>query len=210
MTSGIQPVLLYIGDPMCSWCYGIGEELSMAMDHLCDLVDFEIIVGGLRSAGDVVWDEKFTDFLRHHWEEVAQASGQEFSYGLLDLDHFEYNTEPSCRAVVVAQQMDRSKNLRFFKAVQRKFYFENQDPTQIEFYRSICEASDLDYATFVARYRSEDYSNRTQNQYDRAKDMGVRSFPTLVLKHRDQYTAIARGYTKGTEIISKVELALQK
>ena len=41
--------------------------------------------------------------IRHHWDAVAQASGQAFDYRLLDREDFIYDTDPAAaRAVVLA------------------------------------------------------------------------------------------------------------
>jgi len=128
-----KPTLIYVGDPMCSWCYGISEELSETMTALEGEVDFKLLVGGLRPGGGDKWNTEFKTFLRHHWEEVSNASGQPFDYTLLSAESFDYDTEPSCRAVVVVQSMDKSKEFEFFKAVQKGFYLNGNDPKQVVF-----------------------------------------------------------------------------
>ena len=40
--------LLYVGDPMCSWCYGFGKEMTALMT-LHPGLELEIIVGGVRA-----------------------------------------------------------------------------------------------------------------------------------------------------------------
>ena len=75
---GPKPKLIYIGDPMCSWCYGFSNELSFIVEEYEDTVEFEMIMGGLRPYNtETMIDLK--DFLSHHWEDVAKASGKKFS-----------------------------------------------------------------------------------------------------------------------------------
>ena len=46
--------LVYIGDPMCSWCYGFGKELSALMQRMPE-IELDIRVGGVRAgATDVL------------------------------------------------------------------------------------------------------------------------------------------------------------
>jgi len=42
--------IIYIGDPMCSWCYGFGPEISKIKAEFPE-VDFQIVMGGLRPYG---------------------------------------------------------------------------------------------------------------------------------------------------------------
>lgn len=204
-----KPTLIYIGDPMCSWCYGISEELLIAKEELEGKVNFEILVGGLRAGGGEKWTSDFTSFLKHHWKEVSQTSGMEFSYDLLSIDMFNYDTEPSCRAVVVCQSMSMSDVFRFFKEIQRKFYLENKDPKELKFYESICEQIGLDYHTFANRFNSESYKEATADHFSRARKLEVNSFPTLLLKNGDKYHKVGQGYMKSQHIIRNVELLLE-
>ena len=104
-----KPKLIYVGDPMCSWCYGISEELSKTIDHYQDRLELEIIMGGLRAGGGETWNTSFKDFLRHHWEDVGIKSGQPFKFDLLDRTEFDYDTEPACRAIVVIENISPEK-----------------------------------------------------------------------------------------------------
>ena len=114
---------------MCSWCWGISPELRKLRDYYRDKeVGFRIVVGGLRPGGGDPWDDKMKDFLREHWGHVTEMSKQPFGYKLMDLDEFEYDTEPSCRSVVAARELDPSRELEFFEEVQRKFYVDSEDP----------------------------------------------------------------------------------
>ncbi len=49
--------------------------------------------------------DEMKNFLKGHWEHVTQASGQPFGYKLMEREDFNYDTEPSCRAVVAARPL---------------------------------------------------------------------------------------------------------
>ena len=88
--------IIYIGDPMCSWCWGISNHLQELKEHFAEH-KFSIVLGGLRPGGGDPWDDNFKGFLKHHWEEVTARSGQPFGYKLFDRASFNYDTEPPCR-----------------------------------------------------------------------------------------------------------------
>jgi len=203
-----KPVLIYVGDPMCSWCYGISEELTKTIAYFEDRVEVELVLGGLRAGGGDQWDTSFKDFLRHHWEDVSKASGQPFSYQLLELESFNYDTEPSCRAVVTVEQMAKEKAFPFFKAVQKGFYLKNEDPTQTEFYQPICEALDIDFAKFAAKFESTEMREITKGHFERSAALGARSFPTVLLLQGGKLTTIAVGYSTFDQMKAKIEANL--
>ena len=67
---------------MCSWCYGISDELTIVHQHY-DHIPLELVKGGLRPYNTETMSD-LKSFLQHHWEEVNKRSGQEFNYGVLD------------------------------------------------------------------------------------------------------------------------------
>ncbi len=187
--------IIYVGDPMCSWCWGISPALLEFRDHFAsDGIPFRILVGGLRPGGGEEWNDEMKEFLKHHWEEVNKLSGQAFGYKLFDLDTFNYDTEPSCRAVVAARPIVGSLEMEFFAAIQRKFYVESQDPTKIDFYESICLEFKIDFAAFKERFESEDVKKETRMEFDLSKNWGVSGYPSVLLSINNHLHYIARGY----------------
>src|SRR4051812_16092040 len=115
--------LIYVGDPMCSWCYGFGKELSTVLEAEPSL-QLEIVVGGLRAGGTEVLDAAGKQFRLTHWARVEAASGLPFNRdALMAREGFVYDTEPICRAVVAARRLGpEAPLLDVFRALQRAFY----------------------------------------------------------------------------------------
>lgn len=198
--------IIYVGDPMCSWCWGISPELNrLERAARVNGIPYRIVVGGLRPGGGDAWTDEFKSFLRHHWEEVNQRSGQPFGQALFQLDDFNYDTEPACRAVVAIRQMAPDKTLRFFELTQHHFYVKNKDPKTVEFYAPICNALQIDFATFKARFNSEELRQATQAEFQLSRQWGVTGYPTVILRKGKQLYAIARGYADFERMWSAVQ-----
>jgi putative protein-disulfide isomerase len=192
--------VLYVGDPMCSACWGISPALrQLEAEASLRAVPFRILVGGLRPGGGDAWTGGFRDFLRHHWEEIGARTGQPFSTRFLDRANFDYDTEPSCRAFVVLRDMLSERGgsptgtYEVFAAIQRKFYVDAEDPTNASFYRSICAANDLDFPTFVRRFEHPDSKAATAAEFHEVRALGVRGFPTVL--YRDGASAAVEAAT---------------
>lgn len=197
--------LIYFGDPMCSWCWGITNHLEQLKNEFRDQLDFSMVMGGLRPGGGDLWNDEMKVFLREHWEHVAEASGQPFNFGLFDLDYFEYDTEPSARAVRVIRDLKPDQELEFYKAVQHAFYVENKDPEEVEFYKPLCEQIDVVFNTFKTLFESDGYKQLVRQDFMYAQQLGVRGFPSVVLQQGDQYTAISMGYSTFEKMKQRVE-----
>lgn len=206
--------VLYVGDPMCSACWGISPALrQLEAEASARRIPFRILVGGLRAGGGDAWTDEFRDFLRHHWEEIGARTGQPFSTRFLDRASFDYDTEPSCRAFVVLRDMlsDRggaaTDACEVFAAIQSKFYADAEDPTVASFYRSICEANDLDFSTFVTRFEHPDARRATAVEFQEVRGLGVRAFPTVLYRDGTSVSVLAVGYTTGAKLVDALDAA---
>lgn len=197
--------VVYIGDPMCSWCWGIAPALKQ-LEAWCagEGLPFVIVVGGLRPGGGDQWNEGFKGFLRHHWEEIGQRTGQPFSFRLLEREFFKYDTEPACRAVVAARPLLGGPELGFFEAIQRRFYVDNEDPKAPQFYVPLCTRFGIDYGHFVERFASDAAKSATLAEFRMNRSWGVTGYPTVLIRQQDRLLPIATGFSTFAAMQSKV------
>lgn len=203
-----KPTLIYIGDPMCSWCYGLSSEYETAMKSLQETVNFQLLLGGLRPFNK----EKINslkDFLKEHWEEVHARSGQKFGYEILDHETWVYDTEPSCRAVVIVREHAPEKAFSYFQEVQLGFYRDNKNPSSSETFAEICERMDImPKAAFTEKFESQENKDRTKVEFQYVQNLGVNSFPTVILQNGDEYYLVTSGYTTSENIVNRVKSVL--
>lgn len=144
-----QPTLFYIGDPMCSWCYGMSDILKDTQEYCAkNGIKFQTIVAGLRASGQVLWDKRFKGFLKEEWTNISNRTGKKFSFEILDLLNFDYDTTPACKAVLISKILSFNNSkivLEFFSKIQEKFYANSEDTKKLEFYKLICEDLNLDF-----------------------------------------------------------------
>ena len=197
-----KTTIIYVGDPMCSWCYGFAPEILEVKKHFSSY-DFKIVVGGLRPEGTETM-EKLGDFLRHHWEDVHKASNQPFKYDILEQKKFIYNTEPACRAVVTVRAIHPEMEMEFFKGVQHAFYAENKQTNDVNTYTDIASSLQIDTEKFKTLYLSEEIKKKTKEDFALASQMGVTGFPAVIISHKGELHLVARGYTKADQLIKNI------
>jgi len=200
--------LIYVGDPMCSWCYGFSDELTKVVDHYPEL-ELEIVMGGLRPYNTQSMAD-LKEFLSHHWEDVHKASAQEFSYEILDRTDITYDTEPPCRASLVVRNMAPEKELAFFKGVQKAFYKDNKNLHLAQSYHVLLEAANLDIKDFEKAFNSDEMKSAIKNDFKRARSLGVNSFPTLLVEKEGRTYIVAQGFKKSEAIIQQIDEILKK
>jgi putative protein-disulfide isomerase len=185
--------LLYFADPLCSWCYGFGPELSKLLERHPD-ARLDLVMGGLRPFNRQRMTPEFKEMLRGHWRHVATASGLPFSESVLDRDDFIYDTEPPCRAVVTARDMDFSKAYAFMKAVQLAFYRDGRDVTQGDVLADIAQECGYQRDTFRMNLDSDLMREETQADFATTKTLGVSGFPTVGTSRGAKLFLVTSGY----------------
>lgn len=184
--------LIYIGDTMCSWCYGFSKELDTFISNHPEL-KIRLVQGGLRPKNTEQIGE-MKDFLRSHWEEIEERTGQPFAYEILNHSDFIYDTEPASRAVVVARMIQPEKELEFFKEVQTAFYAKNENTNQLSTYTEIATKLGIDAEKFAVLFDSEEAKYATKTDFQLSSEMGIKGFPSVVIKLGKEFFMISNGY----------------
>ncbi len=198
-----SPSIIYIGDPMCSWCYGFAPEVSKVKDAFPDY-DFRLILGGLRPGGKET-NKELGAFLDHHWKDVEKRTKQPFNYDILKDETLVYDTEPACRAVVVARSMKPELELEFFKSVQSLFYVDGKNMRVADSYLGLAKEYGLDESKFVELFESDEMKKQTMADFQLSASMGIRGFPSMVFRYGGQYYLIANGYQVSESLISTIQ-----
>lgn len=197
--------IIYIGDPMCSWCYGIAPELKKLQAHYKkEGISLKIVMGGLRPGGGDEWTNEFKTFLKHHWEEVQEKSSQPFGFKLFEHPNFNYDTEPSCRAIVAARIWLNENELAFFEAIQTNFYLHSQDPSTKEFYKPLCIQFGIDFDQFIIRFESDIIKKETYNEFLLNRKWGVTGYPSILLNINGKQSFVTKGYATAHQMITTI------
>ena len=197
-----KTTIIYVGDPMCSWCYGFAPEITEVKNHFSDL-EFKTILGGLRPNGKETMAD-LGSFLKGHWEQVNEASNQPFTYAILDDKSFVYDTEPACRAVVAAREMNPNIEFNFFKGIQNLFYVENKNPGDVSSYTDLVKKFGLDFEKFKELFESEEIKEKTKADFSLASQMGISGFPAVVISKNGELHLAAKGYMKSDQLIKNI------
>ena len=206
--NGSKPgkLVIYIGDPMCSWCYGFAPVIHELREKYGERVNLSLVMGGLRPDGTHVVDRQYQAFLRGHWREIGQRTGQPFSLGILENTGWIYDTEKACRAVVTARLLKPGSEWEYFARCQQGFYRDNHDPNDPASFARLAEGLGIAPEHFLDTYLGSEAREATQRDFRWARSVGVNSFPTVVLRDEDGGLA---ALTIGYRPLAKLQPALE-
>jgi putative protein-disulfide isomerase len=204
--------LIYVGDPMCSWCYGFGKELATVLAAEPDL-PLQIVVGGLRAGGTELLDEAGKRFRLQHWARVEAASGLPFNRdALMARQGFIYDTEPICRAVVAARMVaPAAPQLEVFRALQHAFYVDGLDTTDGPTLARVAAAAltaaghPSDAQTVLQAWQSAPAIEAAEQDFRTARRWGIASFPALLMEADGALHVVSPGYASADALRAGIQ-----
>ena len=191
----MQARLIYVMDPMCSWCWGFAPVFeALAEQAQAAGVSSHLVAGGLR-AGTVAALEPTTQrYILEHWQSVADTTGQPFTFEGALPDGFVYDTEPACRALVVARGLAADSVWPVVKGIQQAFYAGGRDVTQAGVLVEIAEKAGLPRIEFAAAFDSAAALTSTRADFEWVQNLGIAGFPTVLAERNGQLALLTNGY----------------
>jgi putative protein-disulfide isomerase len=191
--------LIYVVDPMCSWCYGFSKPMDELLSQPGEFAPLQLalVMGGLRPFTTQPTPPERADELAGHWKRVAEATGLPFAQApdtALHRPGFVYDTEPAARAVVAVRAHWPKLVWRYLKAVQHAFYAEGRDVVQPEVLADVAEGLGIPRADFARTFASEEMREAVKADFAQAQQWGIRGFPALIAEHGDHLHLVAQGY----------------
>ncbi|NNE85260.1 MAG: DsbA family protein [Alphaproteobacteria bacterium] len=186
--------IIYVGDPMCSWCWGFSPVLHRIRADYDAVAPMRVVVGGLHAFDSDPMSEDYKATIRSHWEHVAEATGQPFNYAFFDRQGFVLDTEPACRATVAVRNIKPASVWSFYESIHKGYYVEDTDTTSVETFMAYAEREGMDGLEFKAAFDSDAIRQETLEDFAWCKQAGVTGFPTVVLREDHHLGALTVGY----------------
>lgn len=186
--------LLYVMDPMCSWCWGFSPVIdALARQAEAEGVALHLVVGGLRSERQPL-DAAGRVRILGHWQAVNAATGQLFDFAAAMPPGFVYDTEPACRALVAARGLDAGRVWPLAQAIAQAFYQQGRDVTRPAELLELAESVGLAREAFAARFDSAEAREETEADFTWSRNLGISGFPTLLAEQDGQVALLTNGY----------------
>ncbi|HBX57366.1 DsbA family protein [Pseudomonas sp. UBA2684] len=186
--------LLYVMDPMCSWCWGFAPVIeSLAEQAAVAGVSLHLVVGGLRR-DQVAIDAAARVRYLGYWQAVNASTGQLFNFADGLPEGLVYDTEPACRALVTARNLDTQSAWPLLTLIQQAFYVEGRDVTQAGVLLELAERAGLPRIVFAEAFDSAEQHAATAADFTWVQDLGIAGFPTLLAERNGQLALLTNGY----------------
>ncbi|MDB5981649.1 MAG: protein-disulfide isomerase [Pseudomonas sp.] len=145
-----DPILHYLYDPFCGWCYGSAPMISAAMT-IPTLHVLPHSVGMLSGDKSQKMNSEWRDFVRPHEERITFYSKQVFAepyvQGVLEHQDVMLDSSPPTAAMLTAERLDKH-GVEMLKRLQTAYYLEGQPIADINVIAHLAESLGYDRETF--------------------------------------------------------------
>ena len=188
---------------MCSWCWGFHPVIKELREKHADKYLFSLVVGGLRTKGQMAWTQKSKGYLAQNWNAVASRTKQPFSFELLNKEHFDYDTYPACKAILSVRELwGDDASFAYLEKIQEAFYARGEDITLIESLLAYVGTTPPCLSDeFLEFYKSDRAELLMQHDFSKARSMGANAFPSVVKIDKDGHMFCVQGYKNLEEIL---------
>jgi putative protein-disulfide isomerase len=187
-----QPILYYVHDPMCSWCWAYRPTWDELVGALPAFVRVENVVGGLAPDSDELMPPEQQLLIAGYWREIADQLGTEFNFDFWSHCSPRRSTYPACRAVLAAKL--QGAEALMIDAIQRGYYLRALNPSDSTTLVRLADEVGLDVNRFARDIDSSEIQKSLDQQFDLRRSLGVFSFPTLVLELDQQIHEVVLDY----------------
>lgn len=190
MSTSPAPVLHYIFDPLCGWCYAAAPLLAAA--RALPGLGLQWHAGGMLSGN--ARRTITADWRAHvmpHDERIAALTGQPFGdayfNGLLNQVGATLDSTPPITAMLAAEAM-AGRGLDLLARAQTAHYVEGRQISTLAVLQELAGDLGLEAAEFVGRCQqalAEDVSDHIAQSREWLQASGGQGFPTFVLEFSD-------------------------
>lgn len=195
MTTIPDRALIYVTDPMCSWCWGFSpviQQLAAATG-----LPVEVMAGGLAAGpGARPLTDEMRGTLVHHWQEVQARSGQPFDHDAMaarDAD-WSYDTLVPCMALIAVRTQDPALALPSVERLHRAFYAEGRDITDPRVCVDVLDGLVPDIEQLAGDLVNPALVEAAAAEFASSRELGVQGFPTVFVRSGTEWALAARGW----------------
>ncbi len=186
--------LLYVADPMCSWCYGFAPTWREIRARLAPDVRLRLVLGGLAPDSDEPMPAELARYVQAAWHTVERRTGQPFDHAFWERNVPRRSTWIACRACLAAEDLRESAAAAMFEAVQEAYYRRARNPSDEAVLADLAEELGLERASFVERLRSAGLEERLQRDFATRDAVGASGFPSLGLREGERLELLQAGW----------------
>lgn len=203
--------LIYVWDAYCGWCYGFSKSIRTLHENHPEL-PLTLVSGGLFE-GDRSLPLKAYPHIPEANKRISQLTGAVYGEAYLELlanGTFVMDSEVAAIGFSALRSLAPERAVYFASAMQHAFYYEGKSLSDLETYREIAIAHNLDPDLVIERMKEKDTIDDAYADFAKVRQLNVNSYPTLLLKKGDEYISLGGGAMTAEKLEARLKEILEK
>jgi len=189
--------IVYVFDGYCGWCWGIAEVVSRLARDFADRYNFSAVSGGLMLGPRIGPLGNFAEYIKRAIPRVEQMTGALFSDAHRKLlerpEIIQDSTIPAMAFALVVAAKPETDTIHLAHDILRLNFDQGKIMSDPDSYAGLFANYGLP-ASAVDALKSRTALPGAEQQFERAREMGAESFPTIVYGREGQYFPLCQGY----------------
>lgn len=197
--------LIYVHDPMCSWCYGFAKTYQQLTDQLPSDIQVIRLLGGLAPDTDEIMPESTRQMVQQNWQRISEViPGVEFNYDFWTRCQPRRATYPACRAVIAAREQGEEYDDSMTRLIQQAYYQQARNPSENETLVELAGELGLDQSRFAEQLQAEHTQQSLLDEISTARSIGISGFPSLVLQTEAGLESVLLNYNSADAMLNQI------
>ncbi len=201
---------------MCGWCYGFSNVIHKIYQKFNETFDFEIISGGMIIGEREGPIGEIADYIIKAIPDLEKRTGVlmgEFYKAKIKNRSLYCSSYKPSKALEVCKNLKPEKAFEFKLLMQEKHFKDGDDLTSDNIYIEIARKCSINTNQFISLLNSDTFKTKAVSNFQKTRDWGVSSFPTLLIEHNGQLYSLAQGYVDYEpleELFNQIEESIKK
>jgi putative protein-disulfide isomerase len=190
---------------MCSWCWAFRPSLNALLAELPEQIDVIRLLGGLAVDSDEPMPDATKAYVQRNWQAIEQRVPEtKFNYDFWEYCQPRRSTYPACRAVIAARAQGKEFDKKMTLAIQQAYYLQARNPSDVSVLTELAIEVGLDKDKFNAGLLSAETDEILQKEINLSRQLGLNSFPGLLLDTGDKQIRIDPEYLNADIMLKKM------
>ncbi len=208
-----KPNIVYVYDPLCSWCYTFDPVMDQLHDKYKGHVDFSVVSGGMIIGSRKKPVSFMEEYILAGYKDMENLTGIKFGDAYLALVKQGtdlLDSEKPSNAVVAYNALHSDRILEFVHELQSAYFLYGNSLNQDSTYLKMAQKFQLDGLSFLGQMKSDSIQKSTQDNFKKVEDSGISAFPTLLLRINGKVLPIVEGFEKFEKLDKKIAKLLKE
>ena len=206
-----RPVLLYVMDPLCGWCYAFGHELDTVRAQLADSIDVQLVLGGMVTGDREGPMGDMADHILSAIPRLESYTGVRIGEPYKDqlrLGTRWSSSVPPCLAIAAFRALAPDRTVAFAHEVQHAYFRDGLDLGDRSLYPTLAARHGVDGAQLTAALADPAAKLAFEADIRRSGELGVQGFPAVFVVVKGSPRPVSSGYRSAADLLAAVRAAL--